>query len=294
MIKHFRPSFFVLFCLMAFGLTNLVYAQAAPQHSESVWSYETYELEMGGLAHLASVKSTNTLEFDFPYAGEQKGNLYVSTSDGHVSTSIHIEKGQILCRSYEPCLIQIRLNDEPSQSHEARGSSDGSNTILFLEGGKQIARQIVQAERVRVQFPVYQHGSQVLDFNTSGFQSSLWLDSTIGKRPEVTPGAPVETTTTRAANVDTSAATGAVWTGILLWLVVVLIFYFVPTAVAQYRKAANTTTVLIVNLFLGWTVIGWIIALILAFAGDSGAQAKRHQELLNAMQRQKNKPEGSP
>lgn len=64
------------------------------------------------------------------------------------------------------------------------------------------------------------------------------------------------------------------------------LLYFVPTAVAQYRKSSNTTTVFLVNLFLGWTAIGWIAALVLAFAGDSGAQVRRHREMMEALRRQ--------
>ena len=71
----------------------------------------------------------------------------------------------------------------------------------------------------------------------------------------------------------------------LLFLLVAALLYFVPTAVAQYRKAANLSTVVLVNLFLGWTMIGWIVALILAFAGDSGEQAKRHREMMEALNR---------
>ena len=35
--------------------------------------------------------------------------------------------------------------------------------------------------------------------------------------------------------------------------------YFVPAYVG--RKKPNATTVLVVNLFLGWTFIGWVVAL---------------------------------
>jgi hypothetical protein len=40
--------------------------------------------------------------------------------------------------------------------------------------------------------------------------------------------------------------------------------YFIPTIVAYGRKVANAGSVLVVNLFLGWTFIGWIVALAMA------------------------------
>jgi hypothetical protein len=40
--------------------------------------------------------------------------------------------------------------------------------------------------------------------------------------------------------------------------------YFLPTLIARLRHAPDFTTVMILNLLLGWTAAGWIVALILA------------------------------
>lgn len=88
------------------------------------------------------------------------------------------------------------------------------------------------------------------------------------------------------AVASTGSPDGAVAAGMLFGLAILfccIIFYFIPTAVAQYRKSVNITTVALVNIFLGWTIIGWIIALIIAFAGDSGVQVQRHRELIDAL-----------
>jgi hypothetical protein len=50
----------------------------------------------------------------------------------------------------------------------------------------------------------------------------------------------------------------------LLAIVACLGFYFLPTITANWRQHKNADAILILNLFLGWTVIGWIIALIWA------------------------------
>lgn len=47
-------------------------------------------------------------------------------------------------------------------------------------------------------------------------------------------------------------------------IIVGLIIYFIPTMVAYDNKKAST--VFLVNLFFGWTILGWIISLILAFS----------------------------
>lgn len=44
----------------------------------------------------------------------------------------------------------------------------------------------------------------------------------------------------------------------------VLALYFVPSIVAIARKVMNYGSVVVINLFLGWTFIGWVIALAMA------------------------------
>lgn len=51
---------------------------------------------------------------------------------------------------------------------------------------------------------------------------------------------------------------------LVIALFLVLAFYFLPTIMAIKRKSPHTTAVVILNLFLGVTLIGWIVSLILA------------------------------
>jgi hypothetical protein len=46
--------------------------------------------------------------------------------------------------------------------------------------------------------------------------------------------------------------------------ILVLPLYFVPIIVAVIRKVTNQGSVAVINLFLGWTLIGWVVALALA------------------------------
>jgi len=56
---------------------------------------------------------------------------------------------------------------------------------------------------------------------------------------------------------------------VLIGMLIVGIFvYFLPTMIARTRKKRNKTPIFVLNLFLGWTVLGWIIALIWAFTVD--------------------------
>ena len=47
-------------------------------------------------------------------------------------------------------------------------------------------------------------------------------------------------------------------------LIIMAVLYFVPTIVAYSRKVPNMMSVIVVNVFLGWTFIGWVVALAMA------------------------------
>lgn len=47
-----------------------------------------------------------------------------------------------------------------------------------------------------------------------------------------------------------------------------LAIYFLPTIVAMSKKKRNTDAIFVLNILLGWTFIGWVIALIWSMTVD--------------------------
>jgi uncharacterized paraquat-inducible protein A len=50
----------------------------------------------------------------------------------------------------------------------------------------------------------------------------------------------------------------------LLLLILGLIVYFVPAIMAQQRRHPNFEAIAVLNLVAGWTVLGWVVALVWA------------------------------
>jgi hypothetical protein len=48
----------------------------------------------------------------------------------------------------------------------------------------------------------------------------------------------------------------------------IAIFYFLPWFVALGRGHNNTVAIFVLNLFLGWTFLGWVIALVWCFTSN--------------------------
>jgi len=47
-----------------------------------------------------------------------------------------------------------------------------------------------------------------------------------------------------------------------------LVLYFLPSIIAVARSKRDTTAIFVLNLLLGWTAIGWVIALVWALKTD--------------------------
>jgi len=48
-----------------------------------------------------------------------------------------------------------------------------------------------------------------------------------------------------------------------------LAFYFVPTIIAAIRRSKSILGIILLNIFAGWTFIGWVIALVWSLVGET-------------------------
>jgi cell division protein FtsW (lipid II flippase) len=62
---------------------------------------------------------------------------------------------------------------------------------------------------------------------------------------------------------DSSTAAGGAIGG-LIFLCALLAAYMIPTIVAHVRHVKDFGSVVVVNVLLGWTFIGWVVALAMA------------------------------
>lgn len=60
---------------------------------------------------------------------------------------------------------------------------------------------------------------------------------------------------------------------IILIGAIMIVPYFLPTIIAMMRGHHNKFPIFLVNLFFGWSLLGWVIALIWAFVKPPPTQA---------------------
>ena len=56
-------------------------------------------------------------------------------------------------------------------------------------------------------------------------------------------------------------------------LIITALAYFAPSLVAYERRHNNLAAIIATNIFLGWTAIGWVIAIIWAFTDNRRGKA---------------------
>jgi hypothetical protein len=56
------------------------------------------------------------------------------------------------------------------------------------------------------------------------------------------------------------------------------LIYFIPSFIAIEREHTNTTAIVVVNVLVGWTLIGWVGSLVWALVRDRSAELLATQE----------------
>ncbi len=61
-------------------------------------------------------------------------------------------------------------------------------------------------------------------------------------------------------------------TSLAILLILLIAFYFLPTIIAANRHHPNSVAIFCINLFLGWSLIGWVVALVWAVSAMNETQ----------------------
>tara|TARA_A100001037_G_scaffold99697_1_gene90889 strand:- start:138 stop:449 length:312 start_codon:yes stop_codon:yes gene_type:complete len=59
---------------------------------------------------------------------------------------------------------------------------------------------------------------------------------------------------------------------LILAIICLISIFFIPTSIALFRDSSKKWGIFLVNILVGWTGIGWIVALIWAFVSESNKE----------------------
>jgi hypothetical protein len=153
--------------------------QEATRALERKWTYRAETDPMTGrVGRTAFIMSENTVNFDFPYEGPQRGRLTIRDHPTYGrDVFLTIEEGQFLC-DFRGCRVRIRFDEGAAQSWTAAEPSDQSTTVLFIQDHDRFVQQLRRSTTVRVQPEVYQEGAPVFEFHVGGFSAERHAGTT--------------------------------------------------------------------------------------------------------------------
>lgn len=110
-----------------------------------------------------------------------------------------------------------------------------------------------------------------LQNNPDYCQASLPASAAAAASDSSAPEAPPTSAAIPAADVPLASTTSSPGPKVLIWVAigVAAILYFVPSVIAYVRRKRNAKAILALNLFLGWSFLGWVAALIWSLLADS-------------------------
>ena len=134
------------------------------------WHYGEVKSEMTGtVSKWATKQSVNTVNFGFPYNGEQHGTVMVDMDDSSDTTMLfYVKKGQIVCNGLDKfgtCLVFVKFDDSKADFVTAHTSGDDSTTIGF---DTAFLRRLRRSKKLLIQVEVFHEGAPIFTFDVGG------------------------------------------------------------------------------------------------------------------------------
>ena len=171
----------VLFCIITISSILERHYSSVPSGSETpqaasstllpveAWHYFTTNDEMTTKDIVtAQTNSLNKQDLHWPYGPGIAATLTLRKHPrSGKNVYVSIDKGQILCRSYESCSITIRFDARPAVKFSAIGPSDGSTEVIFIQNYAKFFAELKKSKKVLVELPMYQDGNRSWQFDVT-------------------------------------------------------------------------------------------------------------------------------
>lgn len=144
--------------------------------------YDELDAMTSKRSYFAALRSTNKFSLSFPYDGEQRASITLRTSPKYGKDIIlEMDKGQFLCYT-RGCSVLVKFGDKQPQRFSAAEPETRESNVLFLNGYGQFVANMMKADKVIIEVPIYKEGNRQLVFDTKGFDANRYL----GKNPQPT------------------------------------------------------------------------------------------------------------
>lgn len=169
------------------------------------------------------------------------GRLFIAAHSSTYEEEIFNTKDGLVAKTLSDC--------EPATANEANASSSGAQSI------QEPARPLsIPSDRTPVTFASPPKTTEV----ESADQSATRED--INPRQVTIPADPAPAAPEAKKLTENGSDNQLIIAG-LLAIAIALALYFTPTIVATRREHMSIGSIFVVNLFFGWTLVGWVLSL---------------------------------
>lgn len=146
----------------------------ATSSASLAWQLEVEKDAMTGKEEKsATVRSPEIHDIGFPY-GRVGARLIVRKHPRFGRDVIfYATGGQIPCRSYDPCSVLVKFDDEKPMRFDGANPSDGSSNVVFVRGYDKFVTKASRAKRVMIEVEFWKGGSRHYSFDVSGIPEEL-------------------------------------------------------------------------------------------------------------------------
>jgi len=132
------------------------------------WAYyEDTDAVSGKQVKRAIVRSSNTVNFDFPYSGAQRAQLTLRKHPRYKTDAIlSIERGQFVC-SVSGCQVSVRFGAKGVVRYDVNEPADHSSTSLFISNYSAFVSNLRKADKVVIGATFHQEGDRAFEFDVS-------------------------------------------------------------------------------------------------------------------------------
>ena len=118
--------------------------------------------------YYAVCKSTNTIEFQFPYQGGSYFTLTVRNSGKGNEVVINVSKGQFMPSLNSEESVKVKFDDGKPIDYTYLSASDGSSDVIFLNNENNFIKKLKVSKKLMIETTFFNEGSKIMEFDING------------------------------------------------------------------------------------------------------------------------------
>ncbi len=181
MKKFFKIILIVIAVFFAIGIIGAIFSDDETTTEESStdvrtsnnWKYTSSINEMDGVETFNAVtKSTNKIEFDFPYSGGSDFNFIVYKSNGNYGFAMTVSSGQFMTSILGDECVRFKFDDGESIVVPYNSPTNAQFDIIYPEFSVELLAQLKTSEKLLIEAPFAMTDRKVIKFNIAGLDSN--------------------------------------------------------------------------------------------------------------------------